>query len=74
MAIIQSIVAARLIASFSSRVLNMEPTPCLKRRLVAHDSRLQFGSLNHAPGVAINPQKSIVADANTLISLPLSGA
>ena len=39
---------------------------------VAHDSRLRFGSLNHAPGGAINPQKPIAADA--LILLPLSGA
>jgi hypothetical protein len=30
-------------------------------------------SLNHVPGHAINPQRPIVADANALISLPLSG-
>jgi hypothetical protein len=40
---------------------------------VAHDSRLRFGSLNHAPGDTINPQSLIAADANNLISLPLSG-
>jgi hypothetical protein len=28
--------------------------------------------LNHVPGNAINPQRAIAADANTLISLPLS--
>jgi len=37
---------------------------------VAHDSRLQFRNLNHAPGDTINPQKPIEADANTLILLP----
>jgi hypothetical protein len=41
---------------------------------VAHDSRLRFGSLNHAPGDAINLQRPIATDANTLILLPLSGA
>jgi hypothetical protein len=29
--------------------------------------------LNHAPGDAINPQRPITADANTLILLPLLG-
>jgi len=29
--------------------------------------------LNHAPGDTINPQSPIAADANNLISLPLSG-
>lgn len=38
-----------------------------------HDSRPQFGSLNHAPGGIINPPRSAMADANTQISLPLSG-
>jgi hypothetical protein len=37
---------------------------------VAHDSRFQFGSLNHAPGYAINPQRAIASDANILILLP----
>jgi hypothetical protein len=42
---------------------------------VAHDdSRLRFGSLNHLPGDAINPQRPIAADSNSLISLPLLGA
>ena len=36
------------------------------------DSRLQFGSLNHALGYAINPQRAIASDANILILLPLS--
>jgi hypothetical protein len=36
--------------------------------------RLLFGSLNHVRGGTINPKKTIAADANTLISLPLSGA
>ena len=41
---------------------------------VAHDdSRLRFGSLNHLPGDAINPQRPIAAYLNTLISLPLLG-
>ena len=41
---------------------------------MAHDSRLRFGSLNHAPGDAINPLRSVEADATPLILLPLSGA
>ena len=35
--------------------------------------RLQFGSLNHAPGGTINPQRPVAADATALILLPLSG-
>jgi hypothetical protein len=31
--------------------------------IVAHDSRLRFGSLNHVRGGTINPQKTIAADA-----------
>ncbi|MGH9806663.1 MAG: hypothetical protein ACRD9W_05285 [Terriglobia bacterium] len=30
--------------------------------------------MNHAPGGIINPPRPFVTDANTLISLPLSGA
>jgi hypothetical protein len=48
--------------------------PFVVGEFVAHDSRLRFGSLNHVRGGTINPQKTIAADANTLISLPLSGA
>lgn len=49
--------------------------PFMVGEFVAHDdSRLRFGSLNHVPGDAINPQRPIAADANTLISLPLLGA
>jgi hypothetical protein len=33
---------------------------------VAHDSRLRFGSLNHAPGDTINLERPIAADDNTL--------
>jgi hypothetical protein len=40
---------------------------------VAHESGLRFGSLNHAPGDAINPLRPVEADSNTLILLPLSG-
>jgi hypothetical protein len=43
-------------------------------KFMAHASRLRFGSLNHAPGDTINPQRPIAADDNTLILLPLSGA
>ena len=35
--------------------------------------RLQFRSLNHAPGDTINPRRPVVADATALILLPLSG-
>jgi hypothetical protein len=34
---------------------------------VAHDSSLQFGSLNHMPDGTINPQKAVTADADTVI-------
>jgi hypothetical protein len=44
--------------------------PFVIGEFVAHDSRLQFGSLNHAPGYAINPQRAIASDANILILLP----
>lgn len=43
------------------------------REFIAHNSRVRFGSLNHAPGDAINPQGPIAADANALILGPLSG-
>ena len=33
----------------------------------------RIGSLNHVPGDAINPQRPIEVDANTLILLPLWG-
>jgi hypothetical protein len=51
----------------------LDGRPLVVGEFVAHDSRLQFGSLDHPPGDAINPQSPIVADANTPISLPLSG-
>jgi hypothetical protein len=51
----------------------LDGRPLVVGEFVAHDSRLQFGGLNHTPGDAINPQRPIVADANTLISLSLSG-
>ena len=41
---------------------------------VTHDSRLQFGSLNHAQGDTINLQRPIKVDANNSILRPLSGA
>jgi len=34
----------------------LDGTPFLVGEFVAHDSRLQFGSLNHAPGGIINPR------------------
>jgi hypothetical protein len=41
---------------------------------VAHDPRLQFGSLNHAQGGTPSTRKGPIAVyANTLILLPLSG-
>lgn len=40
---------------------------------VAPQTRLWVGSLNHAPGDAINPQRPIAADANNLLLLPLLG-
>jgi hypothetical protein len=61
-------VTARLV-----RQHRLDGRPLVVGEFVAHDSRLQFGHLNHAPGDAINAQRPIVADANTLISLPLSG-
>ena len=48
--------------------------PFVVGEFVAHDLRHRFGSLNYVRGGTINPQKTIAADANTLISLPLSGA
>jgi hypothetical protein len=36
--------------------------PFIIGEFVAHDSRLRFGSLNHAPGDAINPLRSVEAD------------
>jgi hypothetical protein len=42
-------------------------------QFVAHDSRLRFGCLNHAPGDTITRTARRV-DANTLSLLPLSGA
>src|SRR6476646_1213313 len=45
--------------------------PFIVGEFVAHDSRLRFGSLNHVPGDAINPQRPILADTYTLILLPL---
>jgi hypothetical protein len=54
--------------------IGLMAAPVVVGEFVAHDSGLRFGSLNHAPGDAINPQRPILADANTLISLPLSGA
>src|SRR5262245_21199221 len=52
----------------------LDGRPFIVGEFIAHDSRLRFGSLNHASGEAINPQRPITADANTLISLPLLGA
>src|SRR5213078_588876 len=43
--------------------------PFVIGEFVAHDWRLRFGSLNHAPG-----KTRVEADANALILLPLSGA
>jgi hypothetical protein len=55
------------------RQKRFDGVPFIIGEFVAHDSRLRFGSLNHAPGDTINPQSPIAADANNLISLPLSG-
>jgi hypothetical protein len=41
------------------------------RRVVTHDSRLRFRSLNHAPsGGIVNPPRSATAGANRLIVAP----
>jgi hypothetical protein len=40
---------------------------------VAHNSRLRFGSLNHASADAINPKRPIAADAHTLIYFRFQG-
>src|SRR5437660_1786238 len=61
--------AARLV-----RQERLDGGPFIVGEFVAHDSRLQFGSLNHAPGGIINPLRPVMTDANTLNSLPLSGA
>ena len=61
--------AARL-----ARQKRLDGGPFIIGEFVAHNSRLRFGSLNHAPSDAINPQRPIAADANALILLPLSGA
>jgi hypothetical protein len=42
--------------SLSSHQLDGRPR--VVGKFVAHDSRPQFGSLKHAPGVAINPKGS----------------
>lgn len=55
------------------RQKRFDGVPFIIGEFVAHDSKLRFGSLNHAPGDTINPQSPIAADANNLISLPLSG-
>ena len=36
-------------------------------------SRLRFGSLNHAPGDAINPLRPVKADSNTVIYFRFRG-
>ena len=41
--------------------------PFIVGEFIAHDSRLQFGSLNHAPSGIINPPWPVMADANTSI-------
>ena len=48
--------------------------PFIVGEFIAHDSRLRFGNLNHAPGDTINPLRPVETDANTLNLLPLSGA
>ena len=60
--------AARLV-----RQEGLDGGPFIIGEFVAHDSRLQFGSLNHALDDDINRQRPIAADTNTLILLPLSG-
>ena len=49
------------------RQKGLDDGPFIIGEFIAHDSRLQFGSLNHVPGNAINPQRPFPADANTLI-------
>ncbi len=65
-----AVVHTRDIACFV-RQHRLDGSPLVVGEFVAHDSRLRFGSLNHAPGDDINPQRPIAADANCLISLPL---
>ena len=50
--------AARLV-----RQERLDGGPFIIGEFVAHDSRLRFGSLNHASGDAINPQRPITAEA-----------
>jgi hypothetical protein len=45
----------------------LDGSPFVIVEFVAHDSKLRFESLNHAPGDTINPQRPIAADDNTLI-------
>jgi predicted secreted protein len=46
-------------------------SPFLITEFVAHDSKLRFGSLTHAPGGTIKPEGPIAANANALTLLPL---
>ncbi len=56
------------------REKRLDGSPLKICEFVAHDSRLQFGSLNHAPGGTINPRRPVAADTTALILLALSGA
>jgi len=48
----------RIMAAVARRLVRqhrLDGSPLIVGEFVAHDSRLRFGSLNHAPGDAINP-------------------
>jgi hypothetical protein len=60
--------AARLV-----RQHRFDGSPLMVGEFVAHDSRLQFASLNHTPCGAINLQRPVMTDNNALLFLPLSG-
>src|SRR6266545_53311 len=56
------------------RQVRLDGSPFIIGEFIAHDSRFQFGSLNHAPGGIINPPGSVMTDANTLFCFRFRGA
>src|SRR5206468_3463645 len=67
-AIIYTRHAARLV-----RQKRLDGGPFIVGEFVAHDSRLRFWSLNHAPSGIFNPLGSVTTDDNTPVLFPLSG-
>jgi hypothetical protein len=60
--------AARLV-----RQHRFDAAPIILAEFIAHDSRLQFESLNHFHGRTINLQRSVAEAAHAMNLLPLSG-